>query len=217
MEVQASVLCTAISARLCLCALGRGCAHQSYLSMECWAQVLYQVFNGHRPPIPSDMPLAYQQLMEACWHKDPTKRPPFGDIVQQLRRLYRDHRSGVEQREPGGVPLTRAPSMRSTGPRLGEYRMQRRNSVSMSNGRAAHGPTDLIGSLLPPFPHIPQKGPHGATCCLAYRSSCSKAGRLRRRCKSPLMGRKSTMLLHGWLQLLLLCCLSFPLIVNLGV
>ena len=50
-----------------------------------------KVIAGERPEIPVGCPLAYRQLIQACWAPNPTKRPSFQEIVETLERdLIRD-------------------------------------------------------------------------------------------------------------------------------
>ena len=46
---------------------------------------------GKRPDIPDDMPRQYRDLMEACWHQKPEKRPPFTEILDCLKAISRQH------------------------------------------------------------------------------------------------------------------------------
>merc|ERR1711871_939106 len=39
------------------------------------------VRNGKRPPIPVWVGGRYRQLIEACWHQDPSLRPNFAAII----------------------------------------------------------------------------------------------------------------------------------------
>ncbi|RHZ80923.1 hypothetical protein Glove_130g33 [Diversispora epigaea] len=39
------------------------------------SELAVDIFNGLRPKINRDTPQCYVELMEKCWHKDPTKRP----------------------------------------------------------------------------------------------------------------------------------------------
>jgi hypothetical protein len=48
-------------------------------------QVFFKVLMGYRPNIPDTMPAAFRPLMVACWDTDPTKRPPFEEVLRQLR------------------------------------------------------------------------------------------------------------------------------------
>ena len=53
------------------------------------AQIAAQIIYGRRPsrefPIPEDSPPELITLMEKCWDDDPSKRPPFQQIVQDLQ------------------------------------------------------------------------------------------------------------------------------------
>ncbi len=51
------------------------------------AQVLFQVFGGHKPEVPGDMPGQYRTLMEDCWATDPAARPTFPAILDRLRLM----------------------------------------------------------------------------------------------------------------------------------
>ena len=40
---------------------------------------------GVRPPIPEDIPESLKELLQSCWQVDPSKRPSFSDICQQIK------------------------------------------------------------------------------------------------------------------------------------
>jgi len=44
-------------------------------------QFALRIFTGLRPTITDDTPQHYRDLMERCWHSDPTKRPTAKEIV----------------------------------------------------------------------------------------------------------------------------------------
>ncbi|CAI2162508.1 19912_t:CDS:2 [Funneliformis geosporum] len=46
-----------------------------------------KIMNGMRPKIMSYVPLEYQNLMEQCWHFDPTKRPKIHDLLNKIREI----------------------------------------------------------------------------------------------------------------------------------
>jgi hypothetical protein len=48
-------------------------------------QLMNHICNGHRPPIPGNLPMFVQELMLLCWNHDPEKRPMFKDIFILLR------------------------------------------------------------------------------------------------------------------------------------
>ena len=41
-----------------------------------------RIFNGLRPTITEDTPQFYRDLMQKCWHSDPTKRPTAEEIYE---------------------------------------------------------------------------------------------------------------------------------------
>jgi len=41
-------------------------------------------FKSERPPIPPTCLPSLKYLIEACWQKDPSKRPPFAQIIPML-------------------------------------------------------------------------------------------------------------------------------------
>ncbi|RHZ89440.1 hypothetical protein Glove_14g34 [Diversispora epigaea] len=48
------------------------------------SELAVDIFNGLRPKINKDTPQCYVELMEKCWHKDPTKRPNVEMIFDTL-------------------------------------------------------------------------------------------------------------------------------------
>eukprot|EP01102_Stenamoeba_stenopodia_P010693 TRINITY_DN324_c0_g3_i1.p1 TRINITY_DN324_c0_g3~~TRINITY_DN324_c0_g3_i1.p1 ORF type:complete len:1230 (-),score=275.04 TRINITY_DN324_c0_g3_i1:2625-5846(-) len=55
-----------------------------------------------RPPIPPHCPHFFRELMESCWHVDPTERPNFPKIVEDLKAYEKDssHYSSSDPSEP---------------------------------------------------------------------------------------------------------------------
>ena len=46
------------------------------------------ILNGERPRIvPGSCPRAWQYLIKACWHAEPTERPDIQDVVASLDRI----------------------------------------------------------------------------------------------------------------------------------
>ncbi len=43
-----------------------------------------------RPPLRPEMPKRFQELLERCWNKDPSKRPKFGEIITILDEIMID-------------------------------------------------------------------------------------------------------------------------------
>ena len=54
----------------------------------CHLQVLYQVFNGVRPAMPDNLPAGYRALIQACWQRDPERRPSFAEVHCQLSAMH---------------------------------------------------------------------------------------------------------------------------------
>jgi serine/threonine protein kinase len=56
----------------------------------------FQVFKraicvlGQRPPIPNDMLPGLKNLIERCWHKEPSQRPTFAEIISELDLIMID-------------------------------------------------------------------------------------------------------------------------------
>src|SRR5579883_3468848 len=45
-------------------------------------QLALHIFRGLRPSITDDTPQFYRDLMQQCWHADPTRRPSAKEIYQ---------------------------------------------------------------------------------------------------------------------------------------
>jgi serine/threonine protein kinase len=67
------------------------------------------IVDGSRPPIVTNAPEGYIELMEECWHFDPNKRPTATNILEKINDLYSYHRSnpiGVTK-SPDIEPITK--------------------------------------------------------------------------------------------------------------
>ena len=58
-------------------------------------QVENAVMRGERPAMPTTAHLKYNSLMETCWQHDPTLRPSFSVILEQLEYLRSDRSVSV--------------------------------------------------------------------------------------------------------------------------
>src|SRR5439155_26498875 len=47
-----------------------------------------RILKGLRPEITKDTPPFYQNLMEKCWHSDPTQRPTAKEIFELTFKWY---------------------------------------------------------------------------------------------------------------------------------
>src|SRR5581483_2277965 len=52
-------------------------------------QLALQICKGLRPTITNDTPQFYQDLLQKCWHADPTQRPTANEIYE-LTKYWRD-------------------------------------------------------------------------------------------------------------------------------
>lgn len=66
------------------------------------------VIGGERPKLDSSWPTAFSNLLTKCWHADPTQRPSFSAIVDELDRLLQGE---VSSRKP-----SRSNSVNKVGP-----------------------------------------------------------------------------------------------------
>ena len=63
-------------------------------------EIMSDVEAGARPLIPhNDAPAEYVSLMQACWAGEPTRRPDFDTVLQELEDLW-DTRYSVDYKEP---------------------------------------------------------------------------------------------------------------------
>lgn len=53
--------------------------HEAFLKVEA----------GYRMPCPSECPPTTYKLMLCCWHRDPTQRPGFKELREQLSSCTR--------------------------------------------------------------------------------------------------------------------------------
>ena len=51
----------------------------------CSTMIGAAVLKGERPPIPDTLPQFLHSLLQACWQKEPNKRPAFKDIVRAIQ------------------------------------------------------------------------------------------------------------------------------------
>ncbi|GBB98852.1 hypothetical protein RclHR1_03340013 [Rhizophagus clarus] len=51
-------------------------------------ELIIDTCNGLRPPIVTNAPEGYIDLMKECWHDDPEKRPTANEILEKINRVY---------------------------------------------------------------------------------------------------------------------------------
>ncbi|XP_067641686.1 mitogen-activated protein kinase kinase kinase 7-like [Eurosta solidaginis] len=52
--------------------------------------IQWQIHKGHRPPMNPKIPQPIQNLMQACWLKEPAERPPMCQVLAFMNRLTAD-------------------------------------------------------------------------------------------------------------------------------
>ncbi|XP_036319507.1 mitogen-activated protein kinase kinase kinase 7-like [Rhagoletis pomonella] len=52
--------------------------------------IQWQIHKGHRPPMNPKIPQPIQNLMQACWLKEPAGRPPMAQVLTFMNRLTAD-------------------------------------------------------------------------------------------------------------------------------
>lgn len=52
------------------------------------AEVLHQIENGYRMPVPPNCPMALYEIMLECWRKDPMERPTFETLQWRLEDFF---------------------------------------------------------------------------------------------------------------------------------
>ena len=57
--------------------------------------LIIEITDGLRPPIATNAPEGYIELMKECWHFDPNKRPAAIDMYKGIIKMYAN-----EQKNP---------------------------------------------------------------------------------------------------------------------
>ncbi len=52
------------------------------------AELIIEICDGLRPPIVTNAPEGYVDLMKECWHSDPIKRPKAADMYKKFNKMY---------------------------------------------------------------------------------------------------------------------------------
>lgn len=72
---------------------------QPYIDIKPHFKIPLKVMAGERPFIPRDCPREWADLMNACWHPDPEKRPQFKEIVKRIERAQKARIFDAQDRE----------------------------------------------------------------------------------------------------------------------
>jgi serine/threonine protein kinase len=51
-------------------------------------ELIIKICDGLRPPIVTNAPEGYIELMKECWHSDPKKRPLAANLRNKIREVY---------------------------------------------------------------------------------------------------------------------------------
>uniref|UniRef100_A0A6B2KX09 non-specific serine/threonine protein kinase n=1 Tax=Arcella intermedia TaxID=1963864 RepID=A0A6B2KX09_9EUKA len=60
-----------------------------------WGEVEEKVLAGERPPLPSESPALFNELLNECWHQVPSSRPSPTDIIKKLGEI--DQLDNIEE------------------------------------------------------------------------------------------------------------------------
>ncbi|UZO07715.1 uncharacterized protein OCT59_027991 [Rhizophagus irregularis] len=55
-------------------------------------ELIIKICDGLRPPIVTNAPEGYIELMKECWHSDPAKRPTTIDVYLKINKVYYNER-----------------------------------------------------------------------------------------------------------------------------
>ncbi|CAB4490193.1 unnamed protein product [Rhizophagus irregularis] len=61
-------------------------------------ELIIDICDGLRPPIVTNAPEGYIELMEECWHSDPSKRPTADDIYKRINKLADKEWENIENK-----------------------------------------------------------------------------------------------------------------------
>ena len=59
-------------------------------------QLALRIFRGLRPTITDDTPQFYRDLMQQCWHSDPTQRPTAKEITELTGKWYANRTQDIK-------------------------------------------------------------------------------------------------------------------------
>jgi serine/threonine protein kinase len=65
--------------------------------------LIIEIVDGLRPPIVTNAPEGYIELMEECWHSDPNKRPTANDIIEKIIKMYDNERHKYILHDPTNI------------------------------------------------------------------------------------------------------------------
>src|ERR1043166_8081732 len=72
------------------------------------AELIIKICDGFRPPIVTNAPVGYIELMQECWHSDPEKRPTASNLIEKIK-IIKDYRWTEVIKSPDIGPITNNP------------------------------------------------------------------------------------------------------------
>jgi serine/threonine protein kinase len=63
-------------------------------------ELIIEICDGLRPPIFTNAPEGYIELMEECWQSDPNKRPIAIDILERIKKIYEKEHENRNNKNP---------------------------------------------------------------------------------------------------------------------
>src|SRR6266480_6181398 len=64
------------------------------------AELIIEICDGLRPPIVTNAPEGYVDLMKECWHSDPNRRPTAKDIHKKIDNMFTNEYSDKRNQNP---------------------------------------------------------------------------------------------------------------------
>ncbi|RGB40379.1 kinase-like domain-containing protein [Rhizophagus diaphanus] len=63
-------------------------------------ELIIEIFDGLRPPIVTNAPEGYIELMKECWDSNPDKRPTANDIYTRIREIRENEEKNSDNKDP---------------------------------------------------------------------------------------------------------------------
>ncbi|POG80920.1 kinase-like domain-containing protein [Rhizophagus irregularis DAOM 181602=DAOM 197198] len=102
-------------------------------------ELIIKICDGLRPPIVTNAPEGYIELMKECWHSDPAKRPTAEDIYWKINKMrnnesYINQTKIIESSDIGPVTINNPDAIYKSRPlsRMIQSAMSLRNSRSQT-------------------------------------------------------------------------------------
>jgi hypothetical protein len=108
-------------------------------------ELIIDICDGLRPPIVTNAPNGYIELMKRCWHSDPEKRPTASDIYYEIKVMFENEEKNstkiiksldigpVTIDNPGAIYISR-PLSKMTHSAM-SLRSSRSRSINLETGK----------------------------------------------------------------------------------